>query len=189
MRQRKTRRTDWESGELSGKFMKWNSWKGHKDRNRHKNRIKRVGKLGWLGSIMFVTLDLVMRYHNGHFSAQFSSFCTHNISHILSRRKLAWFLACRTPRQPLQDHPSGHLGGWARLWSAEEMLDGQRQRVNIPVHAKTAHKGLLQKKNSKKISAESSLTSPRRANRSRDWTELMFATDYIFRHKVVCLKL
>ena len=24
------------------------SWKGHKNRNRHKNRIKRVGKLGWL---------------------------------------------------------------------------------------------------------------------------------------------
>ena len=32
----------------------WNeiSWKGHKDRNRHKNRIKkRVGKLGWFMSV------------------------------------------------------------------------------------------------------------------------------------------
>ena len=47
--------------------------------------------------------------------------------------------ACHTPRQPLQKHPLGHLGGWVALWSAEEMLDGQHQRVDIP------HKGLLQK--------------------------------------------
>ena len=26
------------------------------------------------------------------------------------------------------------------------MLDGQHQRVDIPVHARTAHKGLLQKR-------------------------------------------
>ena len=31
--------------------------------------------------------------------------------------------ACHTPRQPLQNHPLGHLGGWATPWSAEEMLD------------------------------------------------------------------
>ena len=30
-------------------FMKY-SWKGHKDRNRHKNRTKGVGKLGWFMS-------------------------------------------------------------------------------------------------------------------------------------------
>ena len=53
--------------------------------------------------------------------------------------------ACHTPRQPLQNHPSGHLGGWTTPWSAEEMLDGQRQRVSTPAHARTAHKGLLQK--------------------------------------------
>ena len=29
-------------------------------------------------------------------------------------------------------HPSGHLGEWATPWSAEEMMDGQRQRVDIP---------------------------------------------------------
>ena len=40
----KTGRSDWESGELSGEFMEWNSWKGHKDRNRHKHRIKRSGQ-------------------------------------------------------------------------------------------------------------------------------------------------
>ena len=31
-------------------------------------------------------------------------------------------------------------------WSAEEMLDGQYQRVDVPAHARTAHKGLLQKR-------------------------------------------
>ena len=44
------------------------------------------------------------------------------------------------------NHPSGYLGGWARPWSAEEMLDGQHQRVDIPVHARSAHNGLLQKR-------------------------------------------
>ena len=32
------------------------------------------------------------------------------------------------------------------LWFAEEMLDGQHQRADIPAHARTAHKGLLQKR-------------------------------------------
>ena len=31
-------------------------------------------------------------------------------------------------------------------WLAEEMLDGQHERVDIPAHARTAHKGLLQKR-------------------------------------------
>ena len=52
--------------------------------------------------------------------------------------------ACRTPRQPLQNHPSGHLGRFATLWSAEEMLDGQHQGENIP--ARTADRGLLQER-------------------------------------------
>ena len=38
------------------------------------------------------------------------------------------------------------LGGWATLWLAEEMLDGQHQRVDITVHARTAHKSLLQER-------------------------------------------
>ena len=54
--------------------------------------------------------------------------------------------ACHTPRQLLQNHPSGHLGGWATPWSAEEMLDGQRQRVGILANARTAHNSLLQKR-------------------------------------------
>ena len=54
--------------------------------------------------------------------------------------------ACHAARQPLQNHPSGHFGGWATPWSTEEMLDGQHQRVDIPTHARTAHKRLLQKR-------------------------------------------
>ena len=52
--------------------------------------------------------------------------------------------ACHTPQQPLQNHPTRHLGGWTM--SAEKMLDGQYQSVDIPVHARTAHKGLLHKR-------------------------------------------
>ena len=40
----------------------------------------------------------------------------------------------------------GHPGGWATPLSAEEMLDGEHQRVNILHNARTAHKGLLQNK-------------------------------------------
>ena len=54
--------------------------------------------------------------------------------------------ACHTPRQRLQNHPSRHLAGWATPWAAEEMLDGQHQRVDIPAKARSAHKGLLQKR-------------------------------------------
>ena len=44
------------------------------------------------------------------------------------------------------NHPSGYLGGLVTPWLAEEMLDGQYQRVELPAHARTAHKGLLQKR-------------------------------------------
>ena len=54
--------------------------------------------------------------------------------------------ACHTPRQPLQNHPSGHFRGWATPWSAEEMLDAQRRRVDISHHAGTAYNGLLPKR-------------------------------------------
>ena len=52
--------------------------------------------------------------------------------------------AFNTPQQSLQNHPSGHLG-WVMPWLAEEMLEGQHQRVDIPDHGRTAHKGVLQK--------------------------------------------
>ena len=62
-------------------------------------------------------------------------------------------------QQPLQNYPSGRLGGWVTLRLAEEMLDEQRQRVHIPAHARTTCKGLLQKR-LERIFAESSLMSP-----------------------------
>ena len=40
----------------------------------------------------------------------------------------------------------GHLGRWAVLCSAKEMLHGQHQRVDILALSGTAHKGLLQKR-------------------------------------------
>ena len=54
--------------------------------------------------------------------------------------------ACYMPEQHLQNHPSGHLWGWATLWLAKDMLDGQHQRVDVPAHAKAPHNGLLQKR-------------------------------------------
>ena len=36
--------------------------------------------------------------------------------------------------------------GWARKRSAEEMLTGQRQRVGVPAHARTARDGLPRKR-------------------------------------------
>ena len=64
----------------------------------------------------------------------------------VKRRKLAWFGTCHTLRQPDNHHPAGHLEGWATPWSAEEMLNGQHQGVDIPAHARTDHQGLLQKR-------------------------------------------
>ena len=61
----------------------------------------------------------------------------------VQRRKLPWFEHCHTPRQSLQNHSSGHLGGCETPWSAEETLDGQHQRVDIAAHARTTHNGLL----------------------------------------------
>ena len=59
--------------------------------------------------------------------------------------------ACHTPQQPLQNHLSGRLGGWATPWLAEEMLDRQHQRVDILTLARTALNGRLQKKLQKNL--------------------------------------
>ena len=78
---------------------------------------------------------------------------------------------------PLQNHSSGHLGGRSTLWSAEEMLERQRQRADIPVHAKTAHNGLPHKRldeNLRRIVPHDPPLLLKRPNRARDWTELIF---------------
>ena len=62
----------------------------------------------------------------------------------VKRRTLTWF--GHVTRQPLQNHPSGHLEGWTTPWSAEKVLDEQHQRADIPAHVRTAHKSLLQKR-------------------------------------------
>ena len=63
------------------------------------------------------------------------------------------------PRQPLQNHPSGHCEGWATPWSAEQLLGGHRQRVDIPAQARIAAVA-SRSKDLKRISAESSLIFP-----------------------------
>ena len=45
-----------------------------------------------------------------------------------------------------QNHSSGHLGGRGTLWPAEEMLDGQSQRVDVSAYSTTAPNGLPQKR-------------------------------------------
>ena len=63
----------------------------------------------------------------------------------VQRRKLAWYRHVKRHDSLSQNHPSRYLGGRATPWSAEEMLDGQHQRVDISTHARAAHKGLLRK--------------------------------------------
>ena len=48
--------------------------------------------------------------------------------------------AYHTPRQPLQNHLLGHLGGWATPWSAKEMLDGQ-SKSGHPCPCQSCSKG------------------------------------------------
>ena len=71
------------------------------------------------------------------------------------------FWACHTPQQPLQNHSSGHLGRWATLWSAEEMLDGQY----LPITTASCIKDW------KSVCAESSIMSHLWLGWSRHWTE------------------
>ena len=57
------------------------------------------------------------------------------------------------------------------LWMAEEMLDGQYQRVDIYDHARTTHKAPC-RKDWKRISAETSLKSPSLPNQLRHWRDV-----------------
>ena len=54
--------------------------------------------------------------------------------------------ACHMLQQPLLKHPSGHIGGLGTPWLAEDVLDGQHQKMDISAYARSAHKCLLPKR-------------------------------------------
>ena len=60
--------------------------------------------------------------------------------------KLVWFGHVTRHDSLSKTILHGTLEGGATPSSAEEMLDGQHQRVDISIHARTVHKGLLQKR-------------------------------------------
>ena len=78
--------------------------------------------------------------------------------------------ARHTPWHPLWNHPLGHSGEWATPWSAEAMLDGQHQRVDVPIRARTTHNGLPQKGLEEDHRWIVPYILPT-AQRSRDWTK------------------
>ena len=43
-------------------------------------------------------------------------------------RQIVMVRTCHAPRQSLENHPSGHSGGWATPWSDKEILNGQRHK-------------------------------------------------------------
>ena len=104
---------------------------------------------------VFETKYLRKLLHISYFEHKINDWVRNKISFLVGsqepllatvkRQKLAW-LWHFTCNKSLQNCSSGHLGRWAMLWSAEETLDGQHQRDDIPAHARTAHKGLLQKR-------------------------------------------
>ena len=100
------------------------------------------------------------------------------VSAILLQAETGMVQACHAPRQSLQHFPSENLRGWATPWSVKEMLDGQRERAEVPACARTAHDDFPQKKARK----ESLLNHPscphRQPSRSRDWTELNYILLY-----------
>ena len=109
--------------------------------NRHVNSNRSNNMMGWMLAVnwwdgmntdWFTGVDWLMDW----------------VTDWLNDRLIYWLINwwCLMPRQPLQNHSSGLLGGWAMPWSAEEMLDGQHQRLDIPAPARTAHKSLLQRR-------------------------------------------
>ena len=59
--------------------------------------------------------------------------------------------ACHAPRQPLQTHPSGHLGQWTTPCDQQGKYWMDSQRVDIPAHSRTVHVGLWQKRLEKRL--------------------------------------
>ena len=76
-------------------------------------------------------------------------------------------------------HPSWHLGGRATQQSADEMMDGQHQRVDIPGYARTAHEDLPYKRLEEGLSWIVRLVfSTTRFVEGLNWTELQ--THFVF---------
>ena len=73
-------------------------------------------------------------------------------SATVKRRKLAWFRHVTSQDSLSKTILQGTLE-WSTPWSSEEMLYGQHQRVDIPAHARTAHKGLLMTRLEERIGA------------------------------------
>ena len=69
------------------------------------------------------------------------NFLVHLQEHLLAtvkRQKLMFIVqACQVQNLPSR---------WATPWSADKMLEGKRQRVDVPFHAVPAHDGLTQKR-------------------------------------------
>ena len=55
-------------------------------------------------------------------------------------RKLPWFGHVTRQETLSKTILQEHLRGGTTLWSAKEVLDGQHQRVDISVHARTVHR-------------------------------------------------
>ena len=89
---------------------------------------------------------------------------------------------CHTPRQPLPNHHFGHLGdGRCRGRQRKCWMDNIKQWAFLPMPDLLTRASCI--KYWRRISAESSLISPRRPNRSRDWTEHNGwpHTDFVYR--------
>ena len=87
----------------------------------------------------------------------------------VKRWKLAWI--GRVIRHDSLSKSIIQGDGWATLWSAEEMLDGQGQRIDVPVYELLTR--AFCREDWKRLFAESSFMSPRGPSQSKDWTELM----------------
>ena len=76
------------------------------------------------------------------------------------------------------NHPSGHLGQWAKPWSAEEMLDGHRQRVDNPAHARTAYMDFRHKRLEEDVCWIVSHVSPTTQSvEGLNWTNIIIDTE------------
>ena len=80
--------------------------------------------------------------------------------------------ACHTPWKPLQNYPSGHLGGLATPWSAEERLNGQYPLFCTSQNC--SQQPPAQKTGKASLDAESSFMSPRRPyHKELNWTDAL----------------